>query len=67
MAPEKHLALWELAAEDPDLSFSPYVWRVRLALAHKGLPYQYKPWRFTEQELIAPCQTVNPVDLLPKA
>lgn len=59
MAPDKPLALWELAGDDPNLSFSPFVWRVRFALAHKGLAYQYKPWRFTEHNLIEPCNTVR--------
>jgi hypothetical protein len=29
--------LYDLAGADPDLRFSPYCWRTRLALAHKGL------------------------------
>jgi glutathione S-transferase len=43
----------DLAGADPDLRFSPYCWRIRFALAHKGLPVQTVPWRFTETEAIA--------------
>lgn len=38
----------DLAGADPDLRFSPYCWRTRFALAHKGLPVETIPWRFTE-------------------
>ncbi len=44
------ITLYELAAADPDLRFSPYCWRTRLALAHKGLDVEGVPWRFTEAE-----------------
>lgn len=58
MAP-KQLRLWELAGNNADWSFSPFVWRVRLALAHKGLSYEYQAWRFTEKDLIKPCTTAS--------
>jgi glutathione S-transferase len=45
--------LYELAAADPDLRFSPFCWRTKLALAHKNLSYETVPWRFTEKEAIA--------------
>jgi glutathione S-transferase len=45
--------LYDLAAADPNLRFSPYCWRTKLALAHKGLPVETIPWRFTEKEEIA--------------
>jgi glutathione S-transferase len=47
------LILHELAGADPALVFSPYCWRTRLALAHKGLTPDCAPWRFTESEAIA--------------
>ncbi len=54
--------LYDLAAADPNLRFSPYCWRVKLALAHKGLAYDSIPWRFTEKEAIAISgQTLVPV------
>jgi glutathione S-transferase len=45
--------LYDLAGADPDLRFSPYCWRTRFALAHKGMPVETVPWRFTEREAIA--------------
>jgi glutathione S-transferase len=45
--------LYDLAGADPDRRFSPYCWRTRLALAHKDLPVETIPWRFTEKEAIA--------------
>lgn len=47
------LKLWDLAAADDDRRFSPYCWRAKLALAHKGLQAQTVPWRFTEKDAIA--------------
>jgi glutathione S-transferase len=44
------ITLYELAGADPDLRFSPYCWRTRFALAHKGLEVEGIPWRFTESE-----------------
>ena len=41
------------ATADPDLRFSPYCWANKFALAHKGLPLETVPWRFTEKEAIA--------------
>jgi glutathione S-transferase len=48
------LRLWDLAGEDPARRFSPYCWRTRLAIAHKGLALETIPWRFTDREAIAP-------------
>ncbi|MBU6497202.1 MAG: glutathione S-transferase family protein [Rhodospirillales bacterium] len=47
------ITLYELAGADPALRFSPYCWRTRLALAHKGLAFEAVPWRFTENAAIA--------------
>jgi glutathione S-transferase len=47
------IILYDLAGADPDLRFSPYCWRTRFALAHKGLPVETVPWRFTETDAIA--------------
>lgn len=58
MAPTQ-LKLWELAGDNAEWSFSPFVWRVRFALAYKRLPYEYQAWRFTEKELIKPCTTAS--------
>jgi glutathione S-transferase len=45
--------LYELAGADPARRFSPYCWRIVLALAHKGLEYEGVPWRFTDKGAIA--------------
>ncbi|NQD94741.1 glutathione S-transferase family protein [Pseudomonas sp. CrR25] len=45
--------LFELCGADRELLFSPYCWRVRLALMHKGLEFDSRPTRFTDKELIA--------------
>lgn len=45
--------LYDLAGADPARRFSPFCWRTRMALAHKGLDVQTIPWRFTEQDVIA--------------
>ena len=42
--------LYDLAGEDPACRFSPFCWRSRMALAHKGLEADAVPWRFTEGE-----------------
>jgi glutathione S-transferase len=47
------IIMHDLAGADPDLRFSPYCWRTRFALAHKGLPVETIPWRFTETDAIA--------------
>jgi glutathione S-transferase len=47
------LTLYDLAGADPNRRFSPYCWRIRLAIAHKGLPVETIPWRFTDKEMIA--------------
>lgn len=45
--------LYELAGAEPDRRFSPFCWRTRFALAHKGLEAQGEPWRFTEAHRLA--------------
>src|SRR5260370_39037169 len=47
------LILYDLAGAEADRLFSPYCWRIRMALAHKGLPVETIPWRFTDKEAIA--------------
>src|ERR1700712_1363418 len=48
------LKLFELVGTDATRPFSPYCWRTRMALAHKGLSAQTIPWCFTEKDAIAP-------------
>jgi len=42
------MKLYELVGREKDNGFSPFVWRVKLALAHKGLDYESVPLNFTE-------------------
>jgi len=48
------LKLYELVGTDTARPFSPFCWRTRMALAHKGLTADSIPWRFTEKDAIAP-------------
>jgi len=48
------LRLFELVGTDAARPFSPFCWRTRMALAHKGLSAKSIPWRFTEKAAIAP-------------
>lgn len=47
------IKLYDLAGAETDRRFSPYCWRARMALAHKGLEVETIPWRFTEKDAIA--------------
>ena len=48
------LRLFELVGTDKSRPFSPFCWRTRMALAHKGLSAETIPWCFTEKDAIAP-------------
>ena len=41
--------LYDLAAADLDVRFSPFCWRAKLALVHKGLEFETRAWRFTQK------------------
>ena len=45
--------LYDLAGRDPELRFSPYCWRSKFALAHKGLGVESVPWRMHEAGRLA--------------
>ncbi|MGO1766860.1 MAG: glutathione S-transferase family protein [Advenella sp.] len=47
------IRLYELCANDPDLVFSPYCWRIRLALAHKRLAFDSVSVGFMDKDKIA--------------
>ncbi|HZC54751.1 MAG TPA: glutathione S-transferase family protein [Xanthobacteraceae bacterium] len=47
------LKLYDLAGAEPERRFSPYCWRTKFALLHKGLPFETIPWRFTDKGVIA--------------
>ncbi len=42
------MKLYELVGKDRTQGFSPYVWRIRMAIAHKGLDVEMVPLIFTE-------------------
>jgi glutathione S-transferase len=48
------LKLFELVGTDISRPFSPYCWRTRMALAHKGLSAETIPWCFTDKTAVAP-------------
>lgn len=48
------LKLFELVGTDPARPFSPFCWRTRMALAHKGLTAETVTWRFTDKAALAP-------------
>lgn len=47
------MKLFDLSGEEDDRKISPYCWRIRLALAHKGLKFASVPWRAEEKDAIA--------------
>lgn len=55
------IELFEVCGENPLLVFSPFCWRVRLALAHKGLQAELRPVRYSDKDQIA----FSGQDLLP--
>src|SRR5690242_9437421 len=44
------ITMYDLAGAETDRRFSPFCWRARMALAHKGLAVDTVPWRFTEKD-----------------
>lgn len=48
------IQIYDLAGAQSDRRFSPYCWRIKLSLKHKGLDFTTIPWRFTEKPAIAP-------------
>ena len=47
------IVMHDLAGADPALRFSPFCWRIRMALAQKGLAVETIPWRLTEKDVLA--------------
>ena len=44
------ITMYDLAGVEAERRFSPFCWRARMALAHKGLDVETVPWRFTEKD-----------------
>lgn len=55
------IELFEVSGEDPLLVFSPFCWRVRLALAHKGLKANFHAVSYVDKKQIS----FSDQDLLP--
>lgn len=47
------IQLYDLAGAEDDRRFSPYCWRTKMSLKHKGLDFEAIPWRYTEKDKIA--------------
>ena len=44
------ITIYDLAGAEADRRFSPFCWRSKMALAHKGLAVETVPWRLTEKD-----------------
>lgn len=44
------IEFYELAAENTDIKFSPFVWRTRMALLHKGVEFESIAWQFKDRD-----------------
>jgi glutathione S-transferase len=51
--PGMSTVLYDLAGAEPERRFSPFCWRIKLALAHKNLSFDTIAWRFTEKDVIS--------------
>lgn len=47
------MKLYQLCGADRDVGFSPYGWRMKLCLWHKGLDFEEEPTRFLEKSKIS--------------
>lgn len=47
------LKLYDLAGAEEARRTSPFCWRVKLAIAYKGIPCESLPWRRVEKDMIA--------------
>src|SRR6185295_18285558 len=43
------ITLYDIAGAEAERRFSPFCWRTKMALAHKGIEVETVPWRFTEK------------------
>ena len=53
MPSQESRRLFELAGAEDDRRTSPFCWRIRLSLVHKGLAFESVPWRRVEKKAIA--------------
>jgi glutathione S-transferase len=47
------IKLYDLAGAETDRRFSPFCWRSKMALTHKGLEFETIPWRYADKDKIA--------------
>ena len=47
------IRMYDLCDAESERRFSPFCWRVKFALAHKGLDFEAVAWKFTEKDVIA--------------
>jgi glutathione S-transferase len=43
------IKMYDLAGAEPERRFSPFCWRTKMALAHKGLEVETIPWRYADK------------------
>lgn len=48
-----NIQLFDLTDASQKIFFSPYCWRTRMAIKHKGLEFESLPWHFTDTEQLA--------------
>jgi glutathione S-transferase len=53
------ITLYDLAGAEDNVRISPFCWRIRMALAHKGLPHMTVPWRLVEKDRILDASSVT--------
>ena len=46
------IQMFDLTCANNQIYFSPYCWRIRMALQHKGLAFESVPWHFTDTEVL---------------
>lgn len=46
---DPELLLYDLAGANPNVRFSPHCWKIRMALAHKGIAARFEPWHFADR------------------
>lgn len=57
------IQLFDLTDASERIFFSPFCWRTRMALKHKGLEFESVPWHFTETDRL-PVAGVNRVPII---
>lgn len=46
------IKMYDLAAGDASVRFSPYCWRITYAAAHKGIPLERVPWNISDKSML---------------